>query len=250
MRKSASNERISDSALLREFAVLNLRFASCTSTKWEQTSVIQIRTVHNDLTWILNPASHLQMKHLGMNRVCNLSVLMFLMTELSCSFWVWLTYFMKLSNLLLHALYSNLLLLVPELFTGHKNKAGPPSLAKYTHFRTNWPHPAENSPLFHNLLSGIWWSSVHGVANCWREETLISSFAQFTVIFQRTFRHDLPYHSFEHWFFQIEYFSFVWSLFVSLPWSSFTFWTTRFWTVPLEDQPLPLFACNPNTHLF
>ena len=48
-----------------------LRFASCTSTKLEQTCVVQTRTV-NFLTLIFNIARHLQMKHTGINQVCNL----------------------------------------------------------------------------------------------------------------------------------------------------------------------------------
>ena len=58
-----------------------LRFASCTSMNSEQTCVIRIRTV-NLLTLILDPARHLQIKHLGMGPILQSSLLISHITEL------------------------------------------------------------------------------------------------------------------------------------------------------------------------
>ena len=64
-------------------------------------------------------------------------------------------------------------------------------------------------------------------------------------ISQLIFRHDLPYHSSKQLSFPTKKF-FVWS-FSSASLVVVTVWTTQFWTEPLGDQTLPLFACSPNT---
>ena len=63
---------------------------------------------------------------------------------------------------------------------------------------------------------------------------------------QRTFRHDLPYQYSKQWSSPTNIFLLS-DLFRQLPLSLCTYWTTRFWTKPLEDQPLLLFVCNQNT---
>ena len=50
-----------------------LRFPFGTSTKWEQTCVIQMRTI-NLLNVFLNPACHLKRKHLGISQVCSIQL--------------------------------------------------------------------------------------------------------------------------------------------------------------------------------
>ena len=121
-------------------------------------------------------------------------------------------------------------------------KSGRPILARYKHFTTIRAHTTESSPIVSLSSGGIKCSSMHGVAICWREDTIFLMTRR--KIFQRIVRHDLPYHSSKQWSFPMNVF-FRLVVFVNL--SCRISWTTRFWTELLVDQPLPSFACNPNT---
>ena len=78
----------------------------------------------------------------------------------------------------------------------------------------------------------------------WFKNKKICDCNHFTeMVSQRIFRHDLPYHSSKQWSFPT-YIFLSNDLFRQPPSSLLTFWTSRFWTGLLRDQPLPLFACS------
>ena len=158
-----------------------LRFASCTSTKWEQACVIQMRTV-NLLTLILYPANYLQMGHLGINQVCNLE-LGFHMTELRVV--------LGLVNVTWQLLVTSFVPFCHGVSTDH-DKSGRLILAKYKHFRQSEHIPQRALRLFQNL------PEVFGDRLCMvlppaEEMTHLS--LPVRSISQRIFRHDLPHHS-------------------------------------------------------
>ena len=62
--------------------------------------------------------------------------------------------------------------------------------AKYKHFRTIWANIAETSPAVSLSSRGLWWSSMHGVATCWRKDLPIRSISQCT--FGMTFHVKAP----------------------------------------------------------
>ena len=130
-------------------------------------------------------------------------------------------------------------------FTNH-NKSGRPLLAKYKHFMTIWAHTAEGSPAVSKYSGGIWWSSMHGVATCWREDRhiFLCEFAASLNAFLGMTFHIIALRAV---ICSNESFSFFLIFFVNPPCRRQLFAQLGFGLNRLGDQPLPLFACSLNT---
>ena len=110
------------------------------------------------------------------NQVCNFQCY-FPHDSIACSFWFdwynWLTTVTFLSQTLFHFVTE-----LTTVFTDHSN-SGRPTLAKYKHLRTIWAQTTESSPVVSQSSGGIRWSSLHGVATCWREDTFFFAISQY-----------------------------------------------------------------------